>query len=121
MGDSHLSKYLISTDYFIIFITKVLALDLISSSQHAKCSNSSVMRITIINRGKDTVKVGRLMHSLVLCSCDTFKRQERLIYYSLLDLRGFTFLLKMENLSTQINADLAIFFQGLVDANITDL
>lgn len=67
------------------------------------------------------VKAGRPMHSLVLCSCDIFKRQGGLIYYSLLDLGGFTFLLKMENLSTQINADLAIFFQGLVDANLMDL
>lgn len=42
--------------YFIIFINMVLTLHLISSSQHIKCSNSSIMIITVISRGKDMVK-----------------------------------------------------------------
>lgn len=65
-------KYLIIIGYFIIFITMVLALDLISSSEHIKSRNPSVMRKTVINTGKDMVKAGRLMHPLVLCSCDFF-------------------------------------------------
>ena len=51
---------------------------------------------------------------LFLCSCDFFLREEWFIYYSLLDFGVFTFLHKMEHLSTQINADLAIFFLCLV-------
>lgn len=43
------------------------------------------------------------------------------IYYTLLDLRGFIFLPKIEHLSSQTNADLAIFFQCLIKVNIMDL
>lgn len=56
------------------------------------------------------VKAGRLMCSYSSIAVIFFLRKEWFIYYSLLDFGVFTFLLKMEHLSTQINADLAIFF-----------
>ena len=65
------------------------------------------------------VKAGRPMHSLGLFF---LLRQGWFIYHSLLNLGNFSFfLLKMEHTSTQINADLAVFFQCLVKTNIMEL
>lgn len=74
-------KHPISIGYFILFIPMVLDLNPISSSQHIKCSDSSVMRIAIIDRRKDMIKAERPM-----CSYSSarviffFLREERFIY-----------------------------------------
>lgn len=92
-------KYLISMGCFINFIVMVLALHLISSSQLIKCSNSSVLGITVINGGR---RGGRRQYdpqSSILVNL--FYRKEWLIHSSSLDLGITTFLLKMEHLSSQ--------------------